>query len=190
MFRVVIFDHLSFVSFSIYSPNCWWNMGIPPGVINESIKLISKIYIVPISPVKPSSVAPKQNQCSTAKLMKKFCNINGPSFRCLTERARALRSICWPTKTCVKNSLFICTPCLPHRFFPVRWDQTMIIVCQSLESRPRAFHSCARSLWNNLSCFLDFVVDHWLGCWATEPCFARDVGAIEVWLIDWLIVFR
>ena len=28
------------------------------------------------------------------------------------------------------------TPCLPHRFLPVHWDQTMIIVCQSLGSRP------------------------------------------------------
>ena len=34
-----------------------------------------------------------------------------------------LRSICWPTNLCVKNSLFIFTPCLPHRFLPVHWDQ-------------------------------------------------------------------
>ena len=47
-----------------------------------------------------------------------------------------LRTICWPTKPCVKNSLFISTPCLPHRFPLVHWDQTMIIVCQSLGSRP------------------------------------------------------
>ena len=46
-----------------------------------------------------------------------------------------LRSICWPTKPCVENSLFIFTPCLPHRFLPVHRDQTMIIVCQSLGSR-------------------------------------------------------
>ena len=36
----------------------------------------------------------------------------------------------------------------------VHWDQTTIIVCQSLGSRPntgaRALHSCAPSLWNNL----------------------------------------
>ena len=32
--------------------------------------------------------------------------------------------------------LFIFTPCLPHRFFLVHWDQTMITVCQSLGSRP------------------------------------------------------
>ena len=37
------------------------------------------------------------------------------------------------------------------------------------------------------NCFLDFAVEHWFGCRATEPGFARDIGAIEVWLIDWLI---
>ena len=39
-------------------------------------------------------------------------------------------------KTCVKNSLFIFPPCLPHHFHPIPWDQTTIIVCQSLGSRP------------------------------------------------------
>ena len=38
-------------------------------------------------------------------------------------------------------------------------------------------------LWN---CFLDFAVEHWFGCHATELDFAGDIGAIEVWLIDWL----
>ena len=47
-----------------------------------------------------------------------------------------LRSICWPTKPWVRHSLFIFTPCLPHHFHPVHGDQTTIIVCQSLESRP------------------------------------------------------
>ena len=37
------------------------------------------------------------------------------------------------------------------------------------------------------NCFLDFAVEHWFGCRATEPGFAREIGAIEVWLIDWLI---
>ena len=45
-------------------------------------------------------------------------------------------------------------------------------------------------LWN---CFLDFAVEHWFGCCATEPGFARDIGAMEVWLIDclidWLIIW-
>ena len=35
------------------------------------------------------------------------------------------------------------------------------------------------------NCFLDFAVEHWFGCRATEPGFAGDIGAIEVWLIDW-----
>ena len=33
------------------------------------------------------------------------------------------------------------------------------------------------------------AVDHWFCCGATEPGFAGDIGAIEVWLIDWLKVF-
>ena len=37
------------------------------------------------------------------------------------------------------------------------------------------------------NCFLDFAVEHWFGCRATEPRFAGDIGAIEIWLIDWLI---
>ena len=108
---------------------------------------------------------------------------------------------------------------------------TMIIVCQSLGSRPilvlelftlvlRLFGttSCClsvqpvqllpsrrsedSSLWFGLSpmdtvtphgllmlrnCFLDFAVEHWFGCRSTEPGIAGDLGAIEVWLIDWLI---
>ena len=39
-------------------------------------------------------------------------------------------------KTLCENSLFIFIPCWLHRFLPVHWDQTMIIVCQSLGSRP------------------------------------------------------
>ena len=44
--------------------------------------------------------------------------------------------ICWPTNPCVKNSLFIFIACWLHWFLPVHWDQTMIIVCQSLGGRP------------------------------------------------------
>ena len=35
-----------------------------------------------------------------------------------------------------KTSLFIFIPCWLHRFLPIHWDQTMIIVIQSLGSRP------------------------------------------------------
>ena len=38
------------------------------------------------------------------------------------------------------------------------------------------------------NCFLDFAVEHWLGCRNTEPVFAGDIDAIEVWLIDWSVV--
>ena len=36
----------------------------------------------------------------------------------------------------MQNSLFIFTPCLPHYFHPIHWDQIMIIICQYLGSRP------------------------------------------------------
>ena len=45
------------------------------------------------------------------------------------------RSVCWSTKTCVKNSLFNFTPCLLHHSHPVHWDRTTVIVSQSLGSR-------------------------------------------------------
>ena len=34
---------------------------------------------------------------------------------------------------------------------------------------------------------VNFAVEHWFGCRATEPGFAGDIGAIEIWLIDWLM---
>ena len=35
-----------------------------------------------------------------------------------------------------ENSLFSFTPCLPHLSYPVDWDQTKVLVCRSLKSRP------------------------------------------------------
>ena len=35
--------------------------------------------------------------------------------------------------------------------------------------------------------FNDFVFEHRSGCCATEPGYAGDIDAIEIWLIDWLI---
>ena len=37
--------------------------------------------------------------------------------------------------------------------------------------------------WN---CFIDFAIEHWFVCRATEPGFTGDIGAIESELIDWL----
>ena len=37
------------------------------------------------------------------------------------------------------------------------------------------------------NCFLDLAVEHWFGCHATEPGFTRDIDALGIWLIDWLI---
>ena len=36
--------------------------------------------------------------------------------------------------------------------------------------------------------FIDFAVEHWFGCLTTEPGYAMGAGAIEMWLIDWLII--
>ena len=46
------------------------------------------------------------------------------------------RSVCWPTRLFVTNSLSIFTPCLLCSSHPVRWDQTGELVCRSPESRP------------------------------------------------------
>ena len=40
-------------------------------------------------------------------------------------------------------------------------------------------------LWN---IFNDFVFEHRSGCCATEPGYTGDIGAIEIQLIDWLII--
>ena len=37
------------------------------------------------------------------------------------------------------------------------------------------------------NCFPDLAVEHWFGCHTTEPGFAGDIAAIEVWLIDELL---
>ena len=37
--------------------------------------------------------------------------------------------------------------------------------------------------------FNDFAFEHQSGCCATEPGYAGDIGAIEIWLIDWSIDF-
>ena len=34
--------------------------------------------------------------------------------------------------------------------------------------------------------FIDFAFRHWFGCCATEPGYPGDIGAVEIWLIDWL----
>ena len=34
----------------------------------------------------------------------------------------------------------------------------------------------------------DFAFEHRSGCCATDPGYAGNIGAIEVWLIDWLII--
>ena len=45
------------------------------------------------------------------------------------------RSVFWRTKSFMKNSLLILTPCVLHHSHSVHWDQTKDLVCQSLGSR-------------------------------------------------------
>ena len=43
-------------------------------------------------------------------------------------------------------------------------------------------------LWN---CFINFAVEHWFGCRATEPDYTGDICVIEIWLIDlWLSMYK
>ena len=46
------------------------------------------------------------------------------------------RSVCWPTKPFMKDSLFIFTPCLSNHSYPIHWDRTKVLVCWSPGSRP------------------------------------------------------
>ena len=123
-------------------------------------------------------------------------------------------------------------PVYLHCMLAAHWGQTVIIVCQSIGSRPilvlELFPPVPPSLWNDLplsvrssilvatfnkylkthpfdlelspidtvtphgllmlrNYFLGFAAEHWFGWCATEPSFAGDIGAIEVWSIDWLI---
>ena len=61
-----------------------------------------------------------------------------PLLHCLPVKLESLLKIsfCWNTKRFMKNSLFICTPRLPHLSHQVHWDQTQELVCRSLGSRP------------------------------------------------------
>ena len=38
-------------------------------------------------------------------------------------------------------------------------------------------------------CFFEFAVDLWFGCRTTESGFAGDIGTIEMWLIDYQIIY-
>ena len=53
--------------------------------------------------------------------------------------------------------------------------------CQDMKPTPERFYI---TKVKGSEC--DFAVEHWIGCRATEPGFTGNIGAIEVWLIDWL----
>ena len=117
-----------------------------------------------------------------------------------------LKSICWPTKPCVKNSLFIFTPCLPHHSHLVHWDQTKIIVCQSLGSRAtqvqelftlvlRLFGTTSRCLsiqpfqllpsrniWRHISFTWPFPLRHRHVWWPI------DVTELFLWFCCWTLI--
>ena len=61
-------------------------------------------------------------------------------------------------------------------------ENTSFLICTFFHK-----HQHARWLIDVLDCFLDCAIGHWLGCPVTEPGLARDMGTIEVRLIDWLI---
>ena len=41
--------------------------------------------------------------------------------------------------------------------------------------------------WYDETASSNFTVEYRFGCRATEPGFPGDIGAIEIWLIDWSI---
>ena len=59
-----------------------------------------------------------------------------------------------------------------------------------MKNELRVFAKVAIEEWSGIlwNCFFDFAVGHWFGFCATEPGFAWVIGAIEIWLIDWLIL--
>ena len=38
--------------------------------------------------------------------------------------------------------------------------------------------------------FYRFAVEHWFGCRITEPGFPGNISAVEIWLIDWMVMMR
>ena len=60
-----------------------------------------------------------------------YCRNQVPLLRSLHWLPVRFRILC-KINLLTYKTLFIFTPCLPHHFHPTHWDQTMIIVCQSL----------------------------------------------------------
>ena len=89
-----------------------------------------------------------------------------------------------------------CTPSL--------WDNLLLSVRSTVSVATLKELSEDSSLWFSLfpidtvtplglmmvqNYFLDCAVEHWFGCRAIERGLARDIGAIEIWLIDLLIKY-
>ena len=66
-------------------------------------------------------------------------------------------------------------------FIPAQWNNY-----QSLTWPPPPI--VTKTLDGDMNCFMEFALGHWLGCHATEPGLAGDIGAIEIKLTDWLII--
>ena len=104
------------------------------------------------------------------------------------------------------TSLFIFTLCLPYHFHPVYWDQTMIMACQSLGSKPilvqelftpvpRLFGTTSRCLsaqpfqllpsrniWRHISLTWPFPHRHWHARWPV------DVTELFLWFCCWTLI--
>ena len=52
---------------------------------------------------------------------------------------------------------------------------------------PRRHRWAQTACWLLRNDFNDFAFEHRSGCYATESGYAGDIGAIEIWLIDWLV---
>ena len=113
------------------------------------------------------------------------------------------RSISWPTKLCMINSPFIFTPCLSHHCHPIHLDQTKVLVCSSLGSRPTQVqelftlvpHLCgttfrslsvepfqwlpSRNIWRHISLLWPFLHRHRHARWDV------DVTELFHWFCCW-----
>ena len=81
-----------------------------------------------------------------------------------------------------RETLYISAHLFRLALSPLLLEPCMLVNFEELEKRRISNKLIYQSIQ-----VLDFAVEHWFGCRATEPGFTGDIGAIEVCLIDWLI---
>ena len=94
----------------------------------------------------------------------------------LQKEALAFKAAAYANDLHVKFARALSLGCACARLTPVVGSAFGLFACTT-----RSVHHGLLMLRN---CFLDFAVEHWFGCRATEPGFTGVIGAIEVWLID------